>query len=79
MEEKQKSEGKLLEEKLFNVRKCGWKDTSEEKVKMIMKFSDEYMYFLNKSKTEREVSTFAKDVLEKNGFRNIDVLDDSNR
>ena len=76
MEEKQKSEGKLLEEKLFNVRKCGWKDTSDEKVNMIMKFSDEYMYFLNKSKTEREVSTFAKDVLEKNGFRNIDILDD---
>ena len=75
MEEKQKSEGKLLEEKLFNVRKCGWKDTSEEKVNMIMKFSDEYMYFLNKSKTEREVSVFAKEVLEKNGFKNVDDLD----
>ena len=75
MEEKQKSEGKLLEEKLFDGRKCGLKDISQEKVNMIMKFSDEYMYFLNKSKTEREVSVFAKEVLEKNGFRNIDSLD----
>lgn len=75
MEEKQKSKGKLLEEKLFNVRKCGWKECSEEKVNLIMNFSDEYMYFLNKSKTEREVSCFTKEVLEKNGFRDIDNLD----
>ena len=48
MEEKQKSEGKLLEEKLFDVRKCGWEESSEEKINLIMKFADEYMYFLNK-------------------------------
>lgn len=27
---------------------------------MIMKFSDEYIYFLNKGKTERECVAFAK-------------------
>ena len=75
MEEKQKSEGKILEEKLFDVRKCGWSESSEEKIQLIMKFSDEYMYFLNKSKIEREVAIFAKDVLDKNGFRNIDDVE----
>ncbi len=75
MEEKQKSEGKKLEEKLFDVRKCGWEESSEEKINLIMKFSDEYMYFLNKSKIEREVSIFAKEVLDKNGFKNIEDLE----
>ena len=75
MEEKQKSEGKLLEEKLFDVRKCGWEESSEEKINLIMKFADEYMYFLNKSKIEREVSIFAKEVLDKNGFKNIENLE----
>lgn len=74
MEEKQKSEGKLLEEKLFNKRKCGWKEASEEKINLIFKFADEYMYFLNNSKIEREVSVFARDVLDKNGFRNIEEM-----
>ena len=75
MEEKQKSEGKLLEERLFNKRKCGWEEASEEKINLIMKFSDEYMYFLNRSKIEREVSSFAKHVLDTNGFRNIDEVE----
>lgn len=75
MEEKQKSEGKILEEKLFNVRKCGWDEASEDKINLIMKFSDEYMYFLNNAKIEREVSSFAKKVLENNGFKNIDTLE----
>lgn len=75
MENKQKSEGKLLEEKLFDERKCGWEEISEEKIKLIMDFSDEYIYFLNKSKIEREVAIFTKDVLEKSGFKNIDDVD----
>ena len=75
MEETQKSEGKLLEEKLFNKRKCGWTESSDEKIKLIMNFADEYMYFMNNSKIEREVSIFAKDVLEKNGFKNIETLE----
>ena len=78
MEEKQKSEGKILEERLFNSRKCGWEEVSDDKIKLIMKFSDEYMYFMNKSKTEREVSNFSKEVLEKNGFKNIDTLEKIN-
>lgn len=78
MEEKQKSEGKLLEERLFNTRKCGWEEASEDKINLIMKFADEYMYFMNRSKIEREVSAFARDVLEKNGFKNIDTLEKVN-
>ena len=36
-----------------------------------MKFSDEYMYFLNKGKTERECVAFAKKMLDENGFKDI--------
>jgi len=50
----EKSEEKVLEEKLFNQKKSGWETASEEDKKLIFKFSDEYIEFLNKSKTERE-------------------------
>ena len=36
-----------------------------------MKFADEYMYFLNKGKTERECVAFAKKMLDENGFKCI--------
>ena len=36
-----------------------------------MKFSDEYIYFLNKGKTERECVAFTKKMLDENGFRDI--------
>ena len=56
---------------LFNKKEIGWKNISEEKKEDIFKFSDEYIYFLNKVKTEREAVTFIKKMLEENGFSNI--------
>ena len=38
---------------------------------IIMKFSDEYMYFLNNGKTERECASFVKKMLIENGFKDI--------
>ena len=38
----------------------------------IQKFADEYMYFLNVGKTEREVIENTTEILRKNGFRNIE-------
>ena len=49
----EKSEEKKLEEKLFNNKKSGWEEVSEEDKKIIFKFSDEYIEFLNKSKTNK--------------------------
>ena len=62
------SEYESLKEKLFNNKKIGWENLTEEQKEKINTFADEYIYFLNKSKTEREVIEFAKDVLTKNGF-----------
>lgn len=64
-----------MKEELFNKRESGWENISEESKKNVFKFSDEYIYFLNNAKTEREAVTFIIDVLNKNGFKNIDEVD----
>ena len=65
------TETEKLKEYLFNEKKCGWDTISEEKKFEIDKFSTEYMYFLNKCKTERECAEFIKQILEENGFTNL--------
>ena len=62
------SEYESLKETLFNDKKNGWENISEEQKEKINTFGDEYIYFLNKAKTEREAIEFAKEVLQKNGF-----------
>ena len=62
------SEYESLKEKLFNNKKVGWDNLTEEQKEKINTFADEYIYFLNKSKTEREVIDFEKEVLQKNGY-----------
>lgn len=68
---REETEGKKLKEKLFNKKENGWLSVDEEKEKTIIKFSDEYIYFLNKGKTERECVTFTKKMLDENGFKCI--------
>ena len=65
------TEGKKLKEMLFNKKENGWLEVDSELEKVIMKFSDEYIYFLNKGKTERECVAFAKKMLDENGFKDI--------
>lgn len=72
----EKSEAKILEEKLINHKKSGWETASEDEKKVIFKFSDEYIKFLNKSKTEREFVNSAKEVLDENGFKDINSVQD---
>ncbi len=67
----EETEGKKLKEKLFNKKEVAWNRLSDEKLNIIMKFSDEYMYFLNHGKTERECSVFFKKMLDENGFEDI--------
>ena len=62
------TEGKKLQEKLFDKKENGWKSVSDSEMQELMKFSDEYMYFLNNGKTERECVKFARKMLEENGF-----------
>ena len=62
------SEYESLKENLFNQKKCGWDILSEEEKLKINIFGDEYIYFLNRAKTERESVDFSKEILDKNGF-----------
>lgn len=64
-----------MKNELLRKRVNGWTGVDEKQKEEIFKFSDEYMYFLNKSKTEREATKFIIDILEKNGFQDIEKTD----
>lgn len=64
-------ETKDLKEKLFKNKKTGWEKLSDEELKNIFQFADEYMYYLNSSKTEKAIIKNSKDILMKNGFVDI--------
>ena len=72
----EKSESELLKDKLFNKREVGWKTVNENRKEEIFKFADEYIYYLNKCKTEREAVNFTTDILYKNGFKKIEECED---
>ena len=65
------SETEKLKEFLFDTKKCGWDTLNDETRHEVIKFSDEYIYFMNKSKTEREAVAFITKILDENGFSNI--------
>ena len=65
------SETEKLKEFLFNTKKCGWETLADSMKSDVIRFSDEYIHFLNRSKTEREATTFITEILDKNGFVNI--------
>ena len=64
-------ETKDLQEKLLKNRKTGWEKLSDEELSDIFKFADEYMYYLNTSKTEKAIIKNSKEILIKNGFVDI--------
>lgn len=67
-----------MSEELLNKKKNGWENVTEEEKQNIFQFSEEYMYFLDQSKTEREAIDFTQEILEKNGFQNIDQVESLN-
>jgi len=67
-----KTEGQKLKEKLLVTRKNGWEDLTEAEKKKILKFSDDYITFLNNGKTERECVSEAKKIAEANGFKPLE-------
>ena len=48
------TKGKELKQKLCINKKVGWDDLKEGENEAIFRFADEYMYYLNQSKTEKE-------------------------
>ena len=60
-----------LEKKLFFKKENGWTTVDETKKGEIFNFSDEYMKFLNKAKTEREFIQEAIKLARDNGYKDI--------
>ena len=64
-------EGKELKERLFNEKPSGWEGLNDEERNDIFNFARDYMFYLNSSKTEKEIVQNSKDILLKNGFVDI--------
>lgn len=64
-------EAKELEKKLFRPKKNGWENLNEEERKNIFEFSNKYIEFINKAKTERESVKEIEKILKENNFQNI--------
>ena len=66
---------KIIKEKLCNNKKCGWNEVDVLERNKIFSFSEEYMSFMNKSKTEREATKTVLSMLKENGFKDINDMD----
>lgn len=60
-----------LKDSLFRKTKTGWEGLEEGIKNNIFEFCNQYVDFLNKSKTEREIVKTVKKLAEENGFKNI--------
>ena len=60
-----------LKEKLFNKKEVGWNKIDLNEKNDIYSFSNNYINFLNSSKTEREAVCTARSIAEANGFRDV--------
>ena len=67
-------EAQKLKDELFNQKKVGWEKVSDEEKKDIFQFAEEYMYYLNHSKTEKEIVESSKDILLKNDFKDLETV-----
>ncbi len=74
----EKTEGEILKEKLFNSKKSGWEGLSETDTRNVFKFADEYMFYLNQAKTEKEIIHFSKEILLKNDFKDLNEVESLN-
>ena len=67
-----------LSDKLFNKKENGWEKIDTREKEAIFTFSNGYINFLNKSKTEREAIKTARKIVEENGFRDIATYESLN-
>lgn len=66
---KEKSAGKLLEEKLFEQRKNGVLITDDAVIRECDSYCEDYKAFLDAAKTEREAVVYAVSAAEKAGYK----------
>jgi len=69
-----KTEGKLLQERLTHKWNNVWEETDRTETEMIFDFNEEYKIFLDKGKTERESAAEIIKIAEKNGFIAIEKV-----
>ena len=69
----EKSKAEQLKENLFQTRKIGWEGLAEEMQKAIFAYCENYMQFLNQSKTEREIVKNSVKMAEEKGFESIET------
>ncbi len=62
-------------EKLLKESKTGWEGIKKEQKEEIFSYCANYMEFLNKAKTEREIIKNAKELAVQKGFKNINEYD----
>ena len=61
---------------LLKENKSGWETISEEDKNQAYQFADDYIRFMNNSKTEREIVKSAENLAREKGFRNLnDVVE----
>ena len=65
------TEAENLKEKLFRKTTTGWEGMQKQTKDEVYSYCTEYMNFLNRSKTEREIIKSSKELAEKNGFKSI--------
>jgi len=76
MAKETKSKGQKLADKLFfNLKNC-WEGIDGRTEKEVEEFASAYKQFLDGGKTERECIDAACELLEKNGFTNMETLKD---
>jgi aspartyl aminopeptidase len=71
-ENREKSPGQLLSEKLgFQIKNC-WETTDPGEAEAAFGFAENYKKFLDKGKTEREFTALCVDILKREGFTSIE-------
>ena len=65
------SEVDELKKNLFKSNKTGWLSADENRLSEIFNYCNDYIDFLNNSKTEREIVETAKRMADERGFKDI--------
>lgn len=68
----EKSQAKLLQERLFSKKKNGMLRLSADEVKSVDSFCENYKRFLDQSKTEREAAKVSIELAKEKGFTEFD-------
>lgn len=67
-----KKQAEELKQKLFHKKENGWNKKSQKEKQEIFNYADQYICYMNQSKTEREIIENSQKIAEENGFKPIE-------